>query len=39
MPTYIYLVKGNQKKSTPYKAGIVAVSMEFPKKEKVKFIR
>ena len=34
IPTYIYLVKGNRKKSTPYKAGIVAVSRDFPKKEK-----
>lgn len=32
--TYIYLVKGNRKKSTPYKAEIVAVSRDFPKKEK-----
>jgi len=35
IPTYLYLVKGNRKKSTPYKAGILAVSRDFPKKEKV----
>lgn len=34
IPTYVYLVKGNRKKSTPYKAGILAVSRDFPKKEK-----
>lgn len=34
IPTYIYLVKGNRKKSTPYKARILAVSRDFPKKEK-----
>lgn len=33
-PTFLYLVKGNRRKSTPYKAQIVAVSREFPKKEK-----
>jgi hypothetical protein len=35
IPTYLYLVKGNRKKSTPYKAEIVAVSRDFPNKEKV----
>ena len=34
IPTYIYLVKGNRKKSTPYKAMILEVSRDFPKKEK-----
>ncbi len=34
IPTYIYLVKGNRKKSTPYKANIISVSRDFPKKEK-----
>jgi hypothetical protein len=34
VPTYLYLVKGNRKKSTPYKAEILAVSRDFPKKEK-----
>jgi hypothetical protein len=34
-PTFLYLVKGNRKKSTPYKARIMAVSRDFPKREKV----
>jgi hypothetical protein len=34
IPTFIYLVKGNRKKSTPYKANVVAVTRDFPKKEK-----
>jgi calcineurin-like phosphoesterase family protein len=34
IPTFIYLVKGNRKKSTPYKANILALSRDFPKKEK-----
>lgn len=33
-PTFVYLVKGNRKKSTPYKAQILAVTRDFPKKEK-----
>ncbi len=33
-PTYLYLVKGNRRKSTPYKANIFSVSRDFPKKEK-----
>ena len=33
-PTFLYLVKGNRKKSTPYQARILAVSRDFPKKEK-----
>lgn len=33
-PTFVYLVKGNRKKSTPYKAPIFAISRDFPKKEK-----
>ena len=34
VPTFLYLVKGNRRKSTPYKAKILAVSRDFPKKEK-----
>jgi len=34
VPTFIYLVKGNRKKSTPYKANMIAVTRDFPKKEK-----
>lgn len=34
VPTFLYLVKGNRRKSTPYKAEILAVSRDFPKKEK-----
>ncbi|MBE0671402.1 MAG: hypothetical protein IH588_12500 [Anaerolineales bacterium] len=34
-PTFLYLVKGNRRKSTPYKARILAISRDFPKKEKV----
>ncbi|HLO18786.1 MAG TPA: hypothetical protein VK206_28400 [Anaerolineales bacterium] len=34
VPTFIYLVKGNRRKSTPYKAEILAVSRDMPKKEK-----
>jgi hypothetical protein len=33
-PTFLYLVKGNRKKSTPYQARILEVSRDFPKKEK-----
>lgn len=33
-PTFVYLVKGNRKKSTPYKAQIFEVTRDFPKKEK-----
>lgn len=33
-PTFVYLVKGNRKKSTPYKAQILMVTRDFPKKEK-----
>jgi hypothetical protein len=32
--TFLYLVKGNRRKSTPYKAEILAVSRDLPKKEK-----
>jgi hypothetical protein len=32
--TFLYLVKGNRRKSTPYKADILAVSRDFPRKEK-----
>jgi hypothetical protein len=34
IPTVLYLVKGNRRKSTPYKAEILVVSRDFPKKEK-----
>lgn len=34
IPTYLYLVKGNRKKSTPYKANIFIVTRDFPKKDK-----
>jgi hypothetical protein len=34
VPTLIYLVKGNRRKSTPYKATIISISRDFPKKEK-----
>ena len=34
LPTFLYLVKGNRRKSTPYKAEILSVSRDFPKKEK-----
>jgi hypothetical protein len=34
VPTFIYLVKGSRRKSTPYKATIISISREFPKKEK-----
>jgi hypothetical protein len=34
IPTFLYLVKGNRKKSTPYKARILTASRDFPKKEK-----
>lgn len=34
IPTALYLIKGNRKKSTPYKAHILAVARGFPKKEK-----
>lgn len=33
IPTFLYLVKGNRRKSTLYKAGILAVSRDFPKTE------
>jgi len=32
-PTFIYLIKGNRKKSTPYKAQILMITRDFPKKE------
>jgi hypothetical protein len=35
VPTLLYLVKGNRRKSTPYKAGILAVSRDFPEMEKM----
>jgi hypothetical protein len=34
IPTYLYLVKGNRKRSTFYKAKILTLSGDFPKKEK-----
>ena len=34
IPTFIYLVKGNRRKSTPYKASIFSVSRDLPKSEK-----
>ena len=34
IPTFLYLVKGNRRKSTPYKATIISISRDFPKKEK-----
>jgi hypothetical protein len=34
MPTFVYLVKGNRRKSTPFKASILAISRDLPKKEK-----
>jgi hypothetical protein len=34
IPTFLYLVKGNRRKSTPYKAQILVLSKDFPKKEK-----
>ncbi|MCL4270999.1 MAG: hypothetical protein KJZ72_15700 [Anaerolineales bacterium] len=34
IPTFVYLVKGNRKKSTPYKAQIFTVTRDFPKTEK-----
>lgn len=34
IPTYLYLVKGNRRKSTFYKAKIITLSGDFPKKEK-----
>jgi len=34
IPTFIYLVKGNRRKSTPYKANIYVISRDLPKKEK-----
>lgn len=33
MPTFVYLVKGNRKKSTPYKAQIFMITRDFPEKE------
>lgn len=34
IPTFLYLVKGNRRKSTFYKARIITASSGFPKKEK-----
>ena len=34
VPTYLYLIKGNRRKSTPYKAKILVVTRDFPKKDK-----
>jgi len=34
IPTFIYLVKGNRRKSTPYKANMLSISRDQPKKEK-----
>ena len=34
IPTFLYLVKGNRRKSTFYKARIIMASSDFPKKEK-----
>lgn len=33
-PTFVYLVKGNRKKSTPYKAQVLMITRDFPEKEK-----
>ncbi len=30
IPTYLYLVKGNRKKSTPYQAPLLSISRELP---------
>lgn len=35
IPTYLYLVKGNRKKSTAYRAKLIAVSREKPKEKKL----
>lgn len=35
IPTYLYLVKGNRKKSTAYRAKLVAVSRDKPKEKKL----
>jgi hypothetical protein len=32
--TFVYLVKGNRRKSTPYKAQVISISRDFPKNEK-----
>ena len=34
IPTFIYLVKGSRRKSTPYKAKILSVTRDFPKQER-----
>ena len=34
IPTFGYFIKGNRRKSTPYKANILSISRDFPKKEK-----
>ena len=33
-PTFLYLVKGNRKKSTAYRADLLAISRDFPKEKK-----
>jgi len=35
IPTYLYLVKGNRKKSTAYRAKLLAVSRDKPKEKKL----
>ena len=34
IPTYISLVKGNRRKSSPFKAKILSISRDLPRKEK-----
>jgi hypothetical protein len=32
-PTFLYLIKGNRKKSTAYRANLLAISRDFPKEK------
>ena len=34
IPAFLYLVKGNRKKSTAYRADLLAISRDFPKEKK-----
>lgn len=34
IPTFVYLVKGNRRKSTPFKAKLLEITRDFPEKEK-----
>jgi len=34
IPTFVYLIKGNRRKSTPYKAKVLVISRDYPQKEK-----